>query len=108
MTFSDESLIKLEEVARQQGFKLDGYELDNKIATIAIRRFTENWRVQKKKSLRHWCVTEIGGTRSERLHIHGIVWTEEDRSEIEKFWKFGHTWIGVKMVGVLLTLLYLI
>ena len=53
MTFSDEALVRLENVARSKGFKFDGYELDNKIASLAVRRFTENWRVQKKRSLDH-------------------------------------------------------
>ncbi len=84
MTFDDKSLIKLEEIARQQGFGFDGYDLDNKIASIAVRRFTENWRVQKKKSLRHWLVTELGHSGTERLHIHGIIWTDEPKEELVK------------------------
>ena len=90
MTFNDKSLIRLENDARAKGFKFDGYELDNKIASLAVRRFTENWRVQKKKSLRHWLVTELGGTGTERLHLHGIIWTNEYRKEdLVKFWKYG-------------------
>ncbi len=89
LTFSDKSLVKLMEIARSDGFEADGYELDNKIASIAVRRFTENWRVQKKKSLRHWLVTELGHEGTERLHLHGLVWTDEDKEELKKFWKWG-------------------
>jgi hypothetical protein len=89
LTFSDESLVKLEEIARQKGFELDGYELDNKIASIAVRRFTENWRVQKKHSLRHWLITELGHVKTERIHLHGLIWTDEPKEDLDKFWRWG-------------------
>ncbi len=89
LTFSDDSLIKLGNIANRDEDVYDGYELDNKIATLAVRRFTENWRVQKKKSLRHWLITELGHSGTERLHLHGLIWTDEPEEEIKKFWKFG-------------------
>jgi hypothetical protein len=49
--------------------------LENAIATIAIRRFTERWRKEHKKSIRHWVVTEKGQTNTERIHMHGIIFT---------------------------------
>ena len=89
MTFSEKSLVKLERIAKDDGFTAEGYELDNKMASIAVRRFTENWRVQKKHSLRHWLVTELGHKGTERLHIHGLIWSDEPKEDIEKFWKWG-------------------
>jgi len=94
LTFSDESLIKL-----NKEIELKGYELDNETATLAIRRFLERWRKKYKKSVKHWFVTELGGTRTERIHIHGIIWTEETAETINKIWGYGYTWIGDKNNG---------
>lgn len=84
MTFSDESLKELGKITKKTG-----YEKDNEIATIAVRRFLERWRKEHKKSVRHWLVTEIGKTNSERIHIHGVIWTEKEKEEIGKHWKYG-------------------
>ncbi len=89
LTFSDASIVKLMEIAKKEGVDFDGYELDNKIASLAVRRFTENWRVQKKKSLRHWLITELGHSGTERLHLHGLIWTDEPKEDLMKFWKWG-------------------
>ena len=45
--------------------------------------------------MRHWLVTEIGGTHYESLHIHGIVWTDK-LDEVERIWQYGHVWKGKK------------
>ena len=90
MTFNDEALVKLQgELKRYKG-----YELENKTATLAVRRFLERWRKKYKKSTRHWLVTELGQTESERIHIHGIIWTDIEKEEIEEIWKYGSVWIG--------------
>lgn len=68
LTFSDEALIELQEAASSE----DG----NKIATLAVRRFLERWRKLNKKSVRHWLVTEHGHKATERIHLHGILWTD--------------------------------
>jgi hypothetical protein len=88
LTFSNESIIELTEDS-----KLEGYNLDNEIATKGVRRFLERWRKKYKKSIRHWLVTEIGGNNTERIHIHGIIWTNE-LEEISKIWKYGIITIG--------------
>ncbi len=89
LTFSDEAL---EELGKEiKG--LDGYDKDNEIATKAMRRYLERWRKKHKKSVKHWFVTELGTTRTERIHMHGIMWTNEIE-DIEKIWKYGHVWIG--------------
>lgn len=67
---------------------LKGYELDNEVARIAVRRYTERWRRKHKKTLRHWIIPEIGGRATERLHMHGIVWTNEI-ADITKIWNNG-------------------
>lgn len=70
------------------------YEIDNAIATLAMRRFLERWRKKHKKSLRHWMVTELGHNGTENIHLHGIIWTNEDIRQLKDIWKYGYVWIG--------------
>lgn len=89
MTFSDEVLVNLSKDING----LTGYELENEIATLAIRRYLERWRKKHKKSVRHWLVTELGQNKTERVHIHGIIWSDEI-NDIKDIWNYGHVWIG--------------
>ena len=88
-TFSEEEIQKLDNEIKG----LSGYERDNEICRIAVRRFTERWRKKHKKTVRHWLVTELGSTNTERVHIHGIIWTQY-KEDIEPIWKYGKIWIG--------------
>lgn len=80
------------------GTELEGYELDNQIATVATRYFLERWRKTYGRTLRHWFVTELGHEGTENIHIHGIVWPHIEgtipaiMNEIEKHWKHGFVW----------------
>ena len=56
LTFSNESIAK---IGNKLNGKLTGYERDNEIAKIAVRRFLENWRKHTKKSVKHWLITEL-------------------------------------------------
>ncbi|AXH74911.1 MAG: replication initiator protein [Microviridae sp.] len=106
MTFTDEELIKLEYEIHKKNKKnlgqlnkitkkntkyipVNGYDLDNEIATLAVRRFLERYRKQHGTSIKHWLVTELGQESTERLHIHGIIWTSKAKTHIEKIWKYG-------------------
>lgn len=62
---------------------------ENETATIAIRNFLENWRKKYKKSVKHWLITELGHTGTERIHIHGLIWTDEPE-EIKRIWNTEH------------------
>jgi hypothetical protein len=95
LTFSNESIKEL----AQEIKGIQGYDLDNEIATLAVRRFLERWRKKYKKSVRHWLVTELGGNGTENIHLHGIIWTEETAETINKIWKYGFTWVGDKNNG---------
>lgn len=89
LTFSDESIAELSDIeGKTRGLR--GYELDNAIATVAMRRFLERWRKKYEKSLRHWAVTELGQNGTENIHIHAIVWTDEDAKEVARVWQYGH------------------
>lgn len=91
LTFSEESLVELNEGIRG----LEGYELENEIAKKGVRRFLERWRKKYGKSVRHWLVTELGQKSTERIHIHGLIWTDEEE-DIKKIWKYGIVTIGDK------------
>jgi hypothetical protein len=95
LTFSNESIKELTKEIKG----LEGYNLDNEIATLATRRFLERWRKKYKKSVKHWLITEIGGNGTENIHMHGIIWTEETAETINNIWKYGFTWIGDKNNG---------
>lgn len=73
---------------------LSGYYLDNRIAKLSVRRFLERWRKKYGKSVKHWFVTELGQTRTERLHIHGFIFTNHDIKTLEKIWMYGNVFIG--------------
>ena len=72
---------------------LDGYELDNAVAKLGMRRFLERWRKEFGKSCKHWFVSELGGTSTERIHLHGIMFTDEVEA-ISKHWKYGVVSLG--------------
>lgn len=106
MTFTDDSLIKIEKKIHEKNKRLfeksaetgkrikyveiSGYELDNEIATYAIRKFLERWRKDNKRSVKHWVVTELGQNNTERLHIHGIIFTTRTLDYIREKWKYGN------------------
>lgn len=105
LTFSNESIKELVDQINKEGeTKITGYELDNQIATVAVRDFCETWRSRDRKrhkdkrgrAIRHWFITELGHQGTENIHIHGIVWTDVSNEEIRDCWKWGYSWIGKK------------
>lgn len=85
LTFNEKSLI---EIASELGIG-EG----NAIATFAVRRFLERWRKKYKKSVKHWLITEMGHQGTERIHLHGIIFTD-NKEDIEKIWKYGFVYLG--------------
>ena len=83
-------------IKRQKTKKLNAYETDNELAKYAIRHFLERWRKENKTSLRHWLVTELGHVNTEHIHLHGIIWTNNNPKDITRHWQYGYTWIGDK------------
>lgn len=98
LSFSDEELTKLEIEAKEENPELTGYDLDNRSATIAVRRFTENWRNETGHQPRRWLITELGTKSTERIHIHGIIWTRNVKL-IHELWKYGNVYIGTYVNG---------
>lgn len=89
LTFSNKSLLKLKSITEYSSET----EFDNDVATKAVRLFLERWRKKYKKSLRHWLITELGHTGTERIHLHGIVFTNEIE-ELKKIWSYGWVYVG--------------
>jgi hypothetical protein len=101
LTFSTKSLIRLRyEVKKKRGKDVEGYNLDNAIARLALERWLDNERKQRDDGVtpRHWFVTELGSGDMEHMHIHGIVWCDEIQEMINK-WSYGGTFIGDRCNG---------
>lgn len=90
LTLSDESFEELNKCIEDFA---KGYVRDNLIATLAVRRFLERWRKKYKKSVKHWLITEWGQSNTERMHLHGIIFTDKPE-DIQPIWKYGHVYIG--------------
>lgn len=88
LTISPEGIKKIEE---KTGLKWE--ENPNEIATKALRLFLERARKETGKSIRHWCVTELGEER-DRIHLHGIFFGQKSAELIRKHWKYGFIFIG--------------
>lgn len=94
LTFSNESIAQLiQDIPNDY----KGYEIDNAIATLAVRRFLERYRKEHKTSIKHWLITELGHNGTENIHLHGIIWTNTPLENIEKHWKYGWMWKGKKI-----------
>jgi len=90
MTYREENLQKLDNDIDKE---LKGYNRDNEIARLSVRRFTERWRKKFGKTVRHWIVTELGTSKTERVHLHGIIWCKDKLDIIER-WQYGGVYIG--------------
>jgi hypothetical protein len=91
LTFSEEELIDIKKkINKLNSFS---YEVDNEIASYAVRHFLELWRKHNKKSVKHWLITELGHNNTERIHLHGIIFTDKPE-EIKQRWKYGFVFIG--------------
>lgn len=88
LTFDDESLDKIANAAKTTE--------SNAVATYACRHFLERWRKKYKKSCRHWFITELGQTNTERIHMHGIIFSKFpiNNDILAELWKYGRTDIG--------------
>lgn len=86
LTFSNESIAELAKEIKG----LSGYNLDNAIATLGMRRFLERWRKKFKVSIRHFMITELGHKGTENIHMHGIMWTDKSIEDIRERWGYGY------------------
>lgn len=69
---------------------LDGLPKEpNAAAARAIRLFTKRWAKEFRKAPRYWVVPELGQEKTERLHMHGIMWVKNPEN-IERVWGYGN------------------
>lgn len=66
---------------------------ENDLAKYCLRHMLERVRKETGKSLRHWCVTELG-EENDRIHIHGIFIGEGSDKLVRKHWKYGFVFVG--------------
>ena len=66
---------------------------ENNIATLAMRKFLERCRKKTGKSLKHWCVTELGEDKG-RIHLHGIFFGDKAAELVIEKWEYGYVFIG--------------
>ena len=68
----------------------------NALAGKAVRLFLERVRKETKKSLKHWLITELGQDQTERIHLHGIIFSDYKITNkwLEEKWKYGRTDTG--------------
>ena len=59
-----------------------------------VRLCLERIRKQTGKSIKHWFITELGHEKTERLHLHGIVWGIGTDKLITDKWNYGITFTG--------------
>jgi len=85
LTFSNEALKDIADKAETTDPNLQ--------ATYAVRHFLERWRKHNTKSVKHWLITELGHNGTERIHLHGIIFTDKPE-EIRKHWQYGWVFIG--------------
>ena len=87
-TFSPQALADL--------MQESGLKVCNAIAGMAIRRYLERWRKKNKKSQKHWFITELGDEHTERIHLHGIIFSDFEitKDELERMWKYGNVDLG--------------
>lgn len=88
LTISPEEIKNLEEKTG-----LNWKENPNEIASKGLRLFLERVRKNTGKSMRHWCVTELGEDNN-RIHLHGIFFGQRSAELIKKHWKYGFIFIG--------------
>ena len=88
LTISPEGI---KEIEKKTSLKWE--ENPNEIATKALRLFLERVRKETGKSIKHWCVTELGEEKN-RIHLHGIFFGQKSAQLIKKHWKYGFVFIG--------------
>lgn len=86
LTIDDENYNKLANICKSEDH--------NEIATKAIRLMLERIRKKTGKSIRHWFITELGHEKTERLHLHGIVWGIGTDQLISEKWNYGFVYTG--------------
>lgn len=80
-----------------------GLKEDNEVCAYALRHSLERYRKDYKKSIKHWGIVELGHENTERIHIHAILFSdnelefkpsEDKRYHYWKYWRYGLVFVG--------------
>lgn len=71
-----------------------GNDDPNKIARCAVRLFLERFRKKYGRSAKHWLITELGHTSTERIHLHGIIFENISTEILQNLWQYGFIFVG--------------
>lgn len=81
-TYSDESI----EYLQNKYWPERDDVTDNELVVKSVRLFKENWRKHTGRAPKIWLISEHGHKDTERIHLHGILFTEinimEDHTNI--------------------------
>jgi len=94
LTLSNEAFRELyNKVMQEESAEINAYDLDNAIATKAVRYYLELDRKYNGKAAKHWLITELGHNGTENVHLHGIIFGRT-KEEITDRWKHGWVYCG--------------
>ncbi len=89
LTFKDEELEKFESNEA------------NEVCARAVELFRKRWHAEYGHSLKRWLIVELGHPKkrgdhisTERVHLHGLLWTQISKKELEGRWQYGVVHIG--------------
>lgn len=88
LSINKESLDQLKEIVQNRKQELTAYKCYNDIATLAVRRYLERIRKKTGKSVKHWLVTEVTNSKTHRIKLRGMIFSE-DKQLIIKHWQYG-------------------
>ncbi len=87
-------------------FDLANNSNNNSTHSRIIRLFTERWRKKHGKQPKRWLIPELGHQGTERLHFHGIIWTDLEQEKITDIWEYGlvgfGTWVDERTINYII------
>lgn len=96
LTVSDEVALKYgidyENMSMQERVTKETYQRENDMIKDLVRK----WRNRCEKNglkKKQWLITEHGEDNSYRIHVHGVLWTD-DIEAIQKAWSYGYMDVG--------------
>lgn len=101
MTFDEVSLKHLQNrvIEAAEGVIPNDDDMGNLVAAESVKMFVKRWIKKHGRTIRHWLVTERGEQKG-RIHMHGLLWTDQSEEEIQERWGYGNIdymkWLGDK------------
>lgn len=83
LTFDKNHFENLETRARETRAR------EKEIFKRAVRQFCDNWKYNTGERCTHFLIPEHGQEETERIHMHGLIWTQQPATMIGQCWKHG-------------------